>query len=98
MNWANAELKVDLMKDEIKSLKKTIKLLELDLVKTKQNLGEAMNAVYEYERKNQILIDKLVENDIPLDGLNVKGSMTSSKSGKTGEDSEFIKKFLKKSK
>ena len=39
MNWAAAELKVDVMKDEIKSLKKTLKILELDLVKTKQNLG-----------------------------------------------------------
>lgn len=51
MNWANAELKVDNMKEEIKALKRTVKVLELDLVKTKQNLGEAMNAVYEYERK-----------------------------------------------
>ena len=39
MNWANAELKVDTMKDEIKALRKTVKILELDLVKTKQNLG-----------------------------------------------------------
>ena len=51
MNWANAELKVDLLKEEVKQLRKTLKVLELDLVKTKQNLGEAMNAVYEYERK-----------------------------------------------
>lgn len=40
MNWANAELKIDVMKDEIKSLKQQVKLLELDLVKTKQNLGK----------------------------------------------------------
>lgn len=51
MNWANAELKIDLQKEEIKSLKRQVKMLEYDLVKTKQNLGEAMNAVYEYERK-----------------------------------------------
>ena len=51
MNWANAELKVDLLREEVKQLRKTIKVLELDLVKTKQNLGETMNAVYEYEQK-----------------------------------------------
>ena len=51
MNWANAELKIDCQKEEIKSLKRQVKMLEYDLVKTKQNLGEALNAVYEYERK-----------------------------------------------
>ena len=38
-----------------KVLNKTVKLLEFDLVKTKQNLGEALNAVYDFERKNQVL-------------------------------------------
>jgi len=111
MNWASAELKIDIMKDEIKSLKKTIKLLELDLVKTKQNLGnclsflrfliklhigEAMNAAYDYEKKNSILIEKLKENNIPLDGLSVKGAISKDKHEHRTEDTEFVKKFTKK--
>ena len=74
-----------------------MKVLECDLVKTKQNLGEALNAVYEYEQKNQILINKLLEHDIPLDGLNVKGSISSKdRKPKAGEESAFVKKFTKK--
>ena len=97
MNWANAELKVDLLKEEVKQLRKTIKILELDLVKTKQNLGEAMNAVYEYERKNTILIEKLQEHGIPLEGLNAKGSISSTdKAPWADETSEFTKKYMKK--
>ena len=101
MNWANAELKVDNMKEEIKSLKKTVKVLELDLVKTKQNLGEVMNAVYDYEKKNSVLIEMLKKHNIPLDGLSAKGSMAKDKtrgSGGEQEDTEFVKKFKKTTK
>ena len=45
---------------------------------------------------NTILIEKLQEQGIPLDGLNVKGSITSSdKPVNTDEGTEFTKKYLK---
>lgn len=54
MNWASAELKVDGMKDEIKELKKTVKILELDLVKTKQNLGTLAFLIFgEFRRSDE---------------------------------------------
>lgn len=46
---------------------------------------------------NQLLIDKLEEHNIPLDGLHARGSNTSKeKDRKSGEESEFVKKFMKK--
>ena len=47
-------------------------------------------------RNNTILIKKLQENEIPLDGLNAKGSiMSTDKSAHSEELSDFTKKYLK---
>ena len=55
-----------------------------------------MNAVYEYERKNTILIEKLQEHGVPLEGLNAKGSISSTDNAPwADETSEFTKKYMK---
>ena len=60
MNWAQAELAKDNQKEELKILKSQYTAMELDLVKTKQNFAEALNAVYEYEKKNTYLKQKVL--------------------------------------
>ena len=46
--------------------------MELDLVKTKQNLGEALNAAYEYEKQLKALVSEIKK-------LNPKFSFTKFK-------------------
>ena len=57
MKWANLDLENDEQACKIHALKEKMKLymehvtkLEVELVRAKQDLGEALNAVYEYEQ------------------------------------------------
>lgn len=54
-----------------------------------------MNAVYDYENKNAMLMDLLKKHNIPLDELEKKASEADDKGAAGGEETEFVKKFNK---
>ena len=48
------------------------------------------------KNKNTILIEKLKEHNIPLDGLSVKGAISKDRRQPSSQtDTEFVKKFKK---
>jgi hypothetical protein len=56
-NWANLEMendeltfKIQRKNEQLKIFSSQVTTLEIELVKAKQDLGEALNAVYEYEQ------------------------------------------------
>ncbi len=67
MQWATLELenenllgKLKTKTSEVTTLEDSKSTLEDELVKTKQNMGEALNAAYEFERQNKEL-ERLME-------------------------------------
>lgn len=54
-----------------------------------------MNAVYDYENKNAMLMDLLKKHNIPLDELEKKASEADDKAAAGSEETEFVKKFNK---
>lgn len=72
--------------DHLKIFSAEVTKLEIELVRAKQDLGEALNAVYEYE---QTAADKelmtQMENNMTFKEVN-----NNSGSGRSGGDSDFI--------
>ncbi len=64
--------------ESMKNMKGRIEALEVELVRTKQDLGEALNAVNDFELKNIDLHRKL-EKAMALNALKVPGEPSEAK-------------------
>ena len=69
MSWANVELERETLSHKLKEKQELsnnyatrLSKFEIDLVRAKQDLGEALNAAYEYEKENRNLNDRLIES------------------------------------
>ena len=75
LDFENDELayKINSKNDKIKIFSEQITKLEIELVKSKQDLGEALNTVYEYE---QTAADRelMVTNNMTIKGNNTGNS------------------------